>query len=258
MNRKKIVAGNWKMNNGIDESVQLAQKIGRHLKNLSIGESIEVIVAPTFISLKSVADELEQSSIKLAAQNIHWEGLGAFTGEVSAPMARDVGCSHVIVGHSERRQYFHETDQTVNKRAISAIRLSSLKPIICVGETIDERESNETTEILKRQLDGALDGITPEEMSLVIIAYEPVWAIGTGKSATPEIAQEAHAFIRSRLSSLYGDSVAEKTRVLYGGSVKPSSARELFARDDIDGGLIGGASLKADDFIAIIESAVEA
>lgn len=248
--RKPIVAGNWKMHNTSDQTRELIRQIIAKEKNL--GEKCEIIVAPPFTSIASAVAEVRGSDLQVAAQDLFWEDKGAFTGQVSGPMIREIGCTHVIIGHSERRQFFGETDETVNRKIEAAIR-SNLIPIFCLGETLMEREGEKTFEVLKRQLTLGLGSIIIESPLKFIIAYEPVWAIGTGRTASPEQAQEVHAFLRTELSALRGEDFAIKTRILYGGSVKPENAKNLIGCPDIDGGLIGGASLKADDFIGIIE-----
>ncbi|MDH5637580.1 MAG: triose-phosphate isomerase [Nitrospinota bacterium] len=252
--RKIIIAGNWKMNNTISQAQDL---IAALIKNGGDMHKVEVIVAPPFTALRSVYDILGQSSVHVAAQNLFWEESGAYTGEVSPMMVKEAGCKWVIIGHSERRQIFGETDETVNKRTAAALG-SELKPIVCIGETLEERDAGQTFDVLHRQLDGGLKGLTEENMAKITIAYEPVWAIGTGKTATPAQAQEAHEKIRAKLSSMFGAGVAEKVRILYGGSMKPANALELLSLPDVDGGLIGGASLKAHDFVDIIKAGIEA
>lgn len=251
--RRPIVAGNWKMHNNNIETRKLIQEIVEKIKN--VGERCEVIIAPVFTSIASAIESAKGSVIKIGAQNMFWEEKGAFTGEVSGSMLKEIGCSHVIIGHSERRQFFGETDETVNKKIKSAIR-NDLIPIFCVGESLAEREIGRTFEVLKRQLVEGLKSVVIQNPSEFAIAYEPVWAIGTGKTASPEEAQAAHAFLRRELSLIWGESFAGKTRILYGGSVKPGNARNLFGCPDIDGGLIGGASLKAEDFLGIIEQGI--
>jgi len=242
--RKLIIAGNWKLNHTEKEAVELVTALRSNLVDI---DTVDVVVCPTFIVLPIVHDVLQDSNIALGAQNTHWEDSGAYTGEVSAPLLKDIGVQYVIVGHSERRQYFGETDETVNKR-IKAVLAHGLIPIVCVGEVLQERESNKTFEVIEKQCAGGFDGITAEEMEKVIIAYEPVWAIGTGKTATPDQAQEVHLFIRTWVAKMYNDHVAQIVRIQYGGSVKPDNSAELMSQPDIDGALVGGASLKADSF----------
>ena len=246
--RTPVIAGNWKLFKKTTEAVQLVAGIIPLVQGKS---GVEIIVAPVFTVLAAVSKAIAGSSIKLSAQNCYWEEEGAFTGEVSPGMLRDVGCSHVIIGHSERRQYFGETDATVNKK-IKAALAAGLTVLFCIGETLTERESGKTFAVLKNQVDGGLAGVAGLEE--VIIAYEPVWAIGTGKTATDAQAQEAHAFIRGEIAALYGAAAAAKVRILYGGSVKPENIAGLIAQPDIDGALVGGASLKADSFAALVQA----
>ena len=233
----------------VEEAKALVQALKDLVKDVT---NVEIVVCPPFISLHAVKDVLAGSCIGLGAQNVYWEKSGAFTGEVSAPMLKSVGCAYVIIGHSERRTYFAETDETVNKRIFAALA-EGLKPIVCVGETLEERESGKTFEVIKRQIEGGLANLSVEQMASVVIAYEPVWAIGTGRTATPAQAQEVHAFIRKLLNDIFGQTTAEATRIQYGGSVKPDNAAELMSQPDIDGALVGGASLKADSFEKIIK-----
>ena len=233
----------------VEEAKALVQSLKDLVKDVT---NVEIVVCPPFISLHAVKEMLAGSRIGLGAQNVYWEKSGAFTGEVSAPMLKSVGCTYVIIGHSERRTYFGETDETVNKRIFAALS-EGLKPIVCIGETLEEREAGKTFEVIKRQVEGGLANLSVEQMATVVIAYEPVWAIGTGKTATPAQAQEVHAFIRKLLNDIFGQTTAEATRIQYGGSVKPDNAAELMAQPDIDGALVGGASLKADSFEKIIK-----
>jgi len=248
MRRKPIIAGNWKMNNTIEESVKL---VGAIKKESIDTYKVEVIVAPPFIAIKQVFDALGQTSIQVAGQSLFWEDSGAFTGEVSANMLKEAGCKWVIIGHSERRQYFGETDETVGKRLEAALTVG-LKAIVCVGETLEEREAGRAFDVLDTQVAGGLKEVEKNGLSRIAIAYEPVWAIGTGKTATSDQADEAHARIRGKLEALYDKEAAQAMRILYGGSVKPGNARELLSRSNVDGALVGGASLKAGDFTAII------
>jgi triosephosphate isomerase len=250
--RKLIIAGNWKMNKTVAEAVALVRDL-RGLVSM-VREKVEIGVAPPFTALHSVAKVLEGSNILLAAQNCYWEASGAYTGEISAPMLKEVGAHYVIVGHSERRQFFGETDQTVNRRAQAVLKAGML-PIVCVGETLAEREAGRTLEVVKRQVEGALAGFSPADVARFVMAYEPVWAIGTGKNATTAQAQEVHASIRLQLVEAYGRDAAEQVRIQYGGSMKPDNAAELLQQPDVDGGLVGGASLKAPDFAAIVKAA---
>jgi len=246
--RTPVIAGNWKLFKKTAEAVQLVEGIIPLVKGKG---GVEIVVAPVFTVLAGVGKAIAGSKIKLAGQNCYWEEEGAFTGEVSPGMLLDAGCSHVIIGHSERRQYFGETDATVNRK-IKAALAAGLTVIFCIGETLTERESGKTFAVLKSQVDGGLAGVAGLEE--VIIAYEPVWAIGTGKTATDAQAQEAHAFIRGEVAALYGAAAAAKVRVLYGGSVKPDNIAGLIAQPDIDGALVGGASLKADSFAALVQA----
>jgi len=245
--RIPVIAGNWKLYKTIAEATDLVNA----LKPLVAGTSaVEIVVAPVFTSLSRVADALAGSAIRLAAQDCYWEEEGAYTGEVSAKLLADAGCSHVIIGHSERRQYFGETDQSVNKKAKAALA-AGLTAIVCVGENLAEREADMTFAVVEAQLKGALAGFSTAMLAGTVIAYEPVWAIGTGKSASDTQAQEVHAFIRNLLATLFGQEAADTIRILYGGSVKPDNIKGLMAQADIDGALVGGASLKADTFAAI-------
>jgi triosephosphate isomerase len=245
--RKWIVAGNWKMHNTISESVRLAIEIKEGITGLKNGE---VVVAPPFTALQKVSDALRGSPVALAAQNMYFENKGAYTGEVSPVMLKDAGCSYVIVGHSERRKYFSESDETVNLKALRAMA-SGLKPIICVGETEAERNKGITEAVVGRQVRAALADVSVEMLAGLVIAYEPVWAIGTGKVASPVQAEEVHDFIRRLLVEIYG-CMAEDVRILYGGSVTEDNIAELIAIEDIDGALVGGASLQAGGFLGII------
>lgn len=250
--RRKVIAGNWKMNNDLQQSVNLIEE----LKNKLAGREVncDVLICPPFTSLYEAKKIINGSIIKLGAQNMFYEDSGAFTGEISAPMLKSVGCEYVILGHSERRTIFGEKDIMINKKVRKAIS-QNLKPILCVGETLEEREKDVTEKVVKRQIEKGLNDVTPDEVLNVIIAYEPVWAIGTGKTATPEQAQEVHAFIRKLLTTMYSKDFAELIPIQYGGSVKPDNAKELLSQKDIDGALVGGACLKADSFIGIIEAA---
>lgn len=253
MGRKMIIAGNWKMNTTVEESLKL---VGAIKKENGDTFKVEVIVAPPFTAIKHVFDAVGQTSIQVAGQNVFWEESGAFTGEVSAKMLKDAGCKWAIVGHSERRQYFGETDETVCKRLKAAL-ISGLKVIMCVGETLEQREAQKTFDVLDTQVAGGLKGVEKSELSKIAVAYEPVWAIGTGKTATSDQADEAHAQIRRKLAALYDDEAAQAMRILYGGSVKPDNAKELLSRQNVDGALVGGASLKAGDFAAIISAGID-
>jgi triosephosphate isomerase len=240
--RKPVIAGNWKLFKTSAEAVELVKGI---LPLVTSAKDVEIVVAPVFTVLDRVRGAIAGSSVKLSAQDCFWEEEGAFTGEVSPKMLLDAGCSHVIIGHSERRQYFGETDETVNKKIKAAIA-AGLTVLFCIGETLAERESGKTFDVLKKQVTGGLAGIPESDLAKVIVAYEPVWAIGTGKTATDDQAQEAHASIRAEINRLYGTAAAGNIRILYGGSVKPENIAGLISRPDIDGALVGGASLKAD------------
>lgn len=249
--RKNFVAGNWKMNTTSAEAEALIQNLKAAVSDIS---DVDIAVCPPFPYLMQIAGWLEGSPIQVGAQNMYFESKGAFTGEVAPEMLLDAGCRYVILGHSERRHVFMEKDQGINKKVKKAIQ-TGLKPILCIGELLEERETGKTDDVVKSQIQGGLDGISAGEMDSVTIAYEPVWAIGTGKTATPEQAQAVHRFIREWIGDNYSADVAEKTRIQYGGSVKPENAKALMDQPDIDGALVGGASLKADDFAAIIKAA---
>jgi triosephosphate isomerase len=244
--RTPIIAGNWKMNKNVDEAVSLVKELRDLVADV---KEREIIVCPPFTALSSLKAELFTSNINVGAQNLYFEEKGAFTGEISPLMLKEL-CSHVIIGHSERRAYFNETNETVNKKIKIALK-SGLTPIVCVGEKLEERESGKTNDVIKDHVENGLAGLPKEDMAKVIVAYEPVWAIGTGKTATPEQAEEVHVFIRGLLKQMF-DEVAEKTRILYGGSVKPANVKELMAKENIDGALVGGASLDAKSFSEII------
>jgi triosephosphate isomerase len=246
--RKKIVAGNWKMYKTPGEAVSLVTQI---IASPPPRSDREVVLCPPFTALSRVSQLLKGSRIKLGAQNLHWEKEGAFTGEVSAPMLRELGCEYVIVGHSERRQYFGEDDSVV-ARKLGAVLAEGMTPILCVGERLEEREAARTEKVLESQLKGSLGSFDARQLQGLVVAYEPIWAIGTGKTATPEMAVEAHRFIRALLGNMFGFSLAEETRIQYGGSVKPENASELLKEPEIDGALVGGASLKADSFLRIV------
>jgi triosephosphate isomerase len=248
MKRMPFIAGNWKMNKTIAEAIDLVKQLKASLSGI---EGVEVAVAPPFTALSAVRKELEGSIIQLAAQNLFWEEKGAFTGEIAPPMLKEVGCHYIILGHSERRQFFGETDETVNRK-IRATLSHGLKVIFCIGETLKEREEEKTFAVIERQVPGGLKDIRKEGMKNIVIAYEPVWAIGTGKTATPEQAEEVHGFIRKRLVELYSKEIAEGVRIQYGGSVTPENIKGLMAQENIDGALVGGASLKSDTFSKIV------
>lgn len=249
--RKRIIAGNWKMNKSVAESKDLASDIKRDLAECG---DVDVVLCPPFTSLAAVGEIIDATRIKFGAQNMHWEREGAYTGEISANMLRSIYCHYVIIGHSERRTYFGETDEIVNKKTKAALA-ANLTPIVCVGETLEERKSESHEAVVRRQLEDGLAGIDAADVKKTIIAYEPVWAIGTGEVATPEQAQSMHAFIRSVLAEITNAEVAESVRIQYGGSMKPSNAKELLSQPDIDGGLIGGAALEARSFVELVQIA---
>jgi triosephosphate isomerase len=251
--RRKLVAGNWKMNKNIHETAELVRSLSERLKDLR--DEVGIVVCPPFTSLVVAQSLLQNTKIKLGAQNMSQHDDGAYTGEISAKMLLAAGCTYVILGHSERRQYFHETDDLVNKKAQKALE-AGLTPIICVGETLEEREGGITDRVITTQIKGVLSGLSTEQLDKVVVAYEPVWAIGTGKTATPEQANQVHKLIRKLVAQLYSWASAEKLIILYGGSVNAQNAGTLFHESDIDGGLIGGASLKADSFMPIIQAAI--
>jgi triosephosphate isomerase len=245
--RRKLIAGNWKMYKTVAEAVALVEEIKKGVA----GAPGDTLVAPPFTAIAAAVNAAKGSPVAVAAQNMHFEKEGAFTGEVSAPMLVDAGVTHVILGHSERRQYFAETDDGVAKKTTAALA-AGLLPISCVGETLAEREAGRTMEVVGRQTRAILDAVTADGSKKVVIAYEPVWAIGTGKVATPEQAQEVHAFIRAEIAKKHGQPVADVLRILYGGSVKPDNVKGLMALPDVDGALVGGASLKADSFLKLV------
>ncbi len=249
--RKKVIAGNWKMNKNLSESISLISGIKN---NLPAELSSEVIVCPPYTSLETVHSLIKDTPIRLGAQNMHFEENGAFTGEISANMLKSVGCEFVILGHSERRHIFGETDKIINKKIQKAVS-SGLKPIFCIGETLEEREDGNAFNVIEEQITKGLNGISPEDFSSITIAYEPVWAIGTGKTASPEQAQEIHKFVRELITKLYSQNHSENVIILYGGSVKPNNAASLLSENDIDGALVGGACLQAESFVQIIEAA---
>lgn len=250
--RKKIVAGNWKMNMNLDEGIRFAKSVDQYFREKPSGKS-EVILCTPFIHLPGIAEIVKNGKVALGAQNCASEASGAYTGEVSAFMIKSTGAEYVIIGHSERRTYFHEDDRLLNKKTVLAIN-SGLKVIFCCGEVKAEREEKKHFIIVKRQLEEGLFTLPADEMKNIVIAYEPVWAIGTGLTATPEQAQEMHQYIRKLVREKYGNECAEKMIIIYGGSCKPSNAAEIFSKPDVDGGLIGGASLKKEDFVAIVEA----
>ncbi len=246
--RRPVIAGNWKL---FKTNGEASDFVSAFIPLVADNKDVDVVIAPVFTSLTTVAKAIAGSDIMLSGQDCFWEEQGAFTGEVSAGLLRDAGCSHVIIGHSERRQYFGETDETVNRK-IKAALAAGLTVLFCIGETLAEREGGKTFDILKGQVTGGLSGIAADSLQRIHIAYEPVWAIGTGKTATDLQAQEAHAFIRSLVAALYDQAAGNKMRILYGGSVKPENISGLMGQPDIDGALVGGASLKADSFAAIV------
>jgi triosephosphate isomerase len=246
--KKPLMAGNWKMNKNISESVNFVRILKTAVSDI---KDVDVLICPTFLSANAVYNEVRGSNINVGAQNLFWEQKGAFTGEVSACMLKDAGCSYVLIGHSERRQYFEETNETVNKK-IKAALSNGIVPIVCVGESLKEREENATFQVIEEQIRKSLSGFSQEEACQLVIAYEPVWAIGTGKTATPQQAQELHAFIRKIYSQMY-NNIADKIRIIYGGSVKPDNISELMKQPDIDGGLVGGASLEVESFVKLVK-----
>jgi triosephosphate isomerase len=252
--RTPLIAGNWKMNKTIDEAMELVKALHYGLQHPE-ATKLEIVVAPTYVALNKVADFLKDSFIGVSSQDLFWEDSGAFTGQISAPMLKDAGAEYAIIGHSERRQLFHETDDTVNKK-IKAALTHKLIPIFCIGETLEEREAGKVNEVIGAQFSGGLAGLTLEDVAKIVIAYEPIWAIGTGKTASPEQAEEVHTMIREMLAKQFGQATADIVRVLYGGSVKPANAKELLSQPNIDGALVGGASLKPEDFIGIIKNAI--
>jgi len=248
MGRLPFMAGNWKMNKTTGEAIDLVRGLKAAISGV---KGVEVAVAPPFTALYAVCKELEGSSIRLAAQNLYWEEKGAFTGEVSPLMLKEVGCHYVIIGHSERRQFFGETDETANRR-IKAALAQGLKVIFCIGETLKEREEGKTFSVIERQVEDGLKNLSDKEMKNIVIAYEPIWAIGTGKTATPGQAEEVHRFIRGKIEKLYSQEVSEEIRIQYGGSVTPENIKGLMEQANIDGALVGGASLKAESFSKIV------
>ncbi len=247
--RRPIIAANWKMNCTVSQAHELVSAFKGLVKDVT---GVDIVLAPPFTSLVEVAQLTAGTDIALAAQNMYWEESGAYTGEISPLMLKDIGCSYIIIGHSERRAYFGETDDTVNKKLKAALHYG-LNPIVCVGETLAQREAGEPTQVVGAQLQGGLAGLTPAQVNKAVIAYEPVWAIGTGKTATTEQANEVHSFIRQQLNAGFGEATAQAVRIQYGGSVKPDNVDELMAQPDIDGALVGGAGLKADSFARIVK-----
>ena len=250
--RKKVIAGNWKMNNDVTESQNLITKLTGGLSNQKL--NCDVIICPPYTSLSEASTLIKNTPVKLGAQNMFFEDNGAYTGEISAQMLKSVGCEYVIIGHSERRTIFKETNEMINKKIRKALE-HNLKVIFCVGETLDEREKSTTMQVIRAQVENGLKDISEESMAEIIIAYEPVWAIGTGRNATPQQAQEVHKFIRDFIGNKFSSQIAESLTIQYGGSVKADNASELLSQQDVDGALVGGACLKADSFIAIIKAA---
>lgn len=252
--RRFLIAGNWKMNGGPYDAAELLE--GLKAKKAELNENVDVLVCPPFVSIGMAANLLHDTDIQIGGQNLHYEENGAFTGEISGAMLTESGCNYVIIGHSERRQYFGETDATVNQRVKKALE-HKLAPIICVGESLEQRKTAEHFDLVENQVKAGLKGISSEDILDVVIAYEPIWAIGTGETATPEEAQEMHKHIRGVVADVYNEEVADSINILYGGSMKPANAQELLSQTDVDGGLIGGASLDADSFSEIITIAEE-
>jgi triosephosphate isomerase len=248
--RTQVIAGNWKLYKSAHEAASFLNELAPLVKE---SRNVEIVVCPPFVALHSAIVAARGTDIQIGAQDVFWLKEGAYTGEVSAPMLLAIGCQWVIIGHSERRQYFGETDETVFKKTAAAID-SGLNPIVCVGEKLDEREAGQTSAVLETQFAGGLSRLTREQFSRVTIAYEPVWAIGTGRTATPEMASEAHAFLRRQVLTHFGEEAADDCRILYGGSVKPDNAAALMSQNDIDGALVGGASLDAKSFAAIVNA----
>lgn len=248
--RKPIIAGNWKMNKTGKEAIELVKGLKNELQDI---QGVDIVVCPPYTALQEISRVVRGTNIYLGAQNVHWEDSGAFTGEISAPMLIESGCRYAIIGHSERRAYFGEANEGVNKRTRAALNYN-LTPIVCVGERLEERERGKTFEVIKDHIEGGLKGIGAGEIKKIVIAYEPVWAIGTGKTATASQAQEAHSFIRSLLKELHNQEISDLVPILYGGSVKADNVAELMAEDDVDGALVGGASLKLDSFVEIVKT----
>ena len=249
--RRYLIAGNWKMNLTRSEAVELAKGVAA----VDAGANADVLVCPSNVYLDAVSGSVSGSKVAVGGQDVYFETSGAFTGETSTSMLKDVGCSHVILGHSERRNVIGEDDDLINKKVHAALS-TGLTPVLCVGELLEERETGKTAEVVEGQMNGSLKDVSADQMKKIVVAYEPVWAIGTGKTATPEQAQEVHADLRKMLADRYNQDVADGVQILYGGSVKPDNAKELLGQADIDGALVGGASMKADSFAAIIAAAV--
>src|SRR5687768_7608848 len=246
--RVPFIAANWKMFKTVHEAVVFVKEFRSLVKDVS---EVEIVVAPPATAVHAVAEAVRNSPVAVAGQTLHWEREGAYTGEISARMLKEAGAEYVIIGHSERRRLFHETDETVNRKLMAALG-AQLTPIVCIGETLEEREGNQTLSVLDRQIKAGLDGLTADQVASLVIAYEPVWAIGTGRNATPEQAGEAHAHIRSRLQQWFGGAPADACHVIYGGSVKPENIRDLIAHPDVDGALVGGASLEVGQFFEVV------
>lgn len=246
--RRPLMAGNWKMNKTNTEAVLMVNALKEKVKDV---DDVDIMIAPPFTSLAVISELIKDTDIELGAQNLHFEKSGAYTGEVSAAMLADTGCKWVIIGHSERRQYFGCTNEIVNKKIRAAVA-GGLKPVVCIGETLQERENNRTFDVLKQQLSEGVKDLTDQQQGSLTIAYEPVWAIGTGRTATPDQAEDAHKYIRNMLSDMYGGDFAQTIRILYGGSVKPDNVAELMSLENVDGGLVGGASLDADSFASLV------
>ena len=253
-NKKPFIAGNWKMFKTIPEALELVRELNEASSELT---EAEIVVIPPFTALNDIKNTLHGSSIQIGAQNLFWEEKGAYTGEISAPMLKDAGCKYVVIGHSERRQYFGETNETVNKK-IKASLAHELLPIMCIGESLEEREKGKTINKIETQIIEGLEGLEKEEISQIIIAYEPIWAIGTGLTATPNQAEDVHRFIRNKLAENYGNETGSCAIILYGGSVKPANSYSLLLEEDINGALVGGASLNSESFIEIIKEAIKA
>jgi triosephosphate isomerase len=249
--RIPFIAANWKMHKTVHESVVFVKEFRSMVKDI---DDVEIVVAPPFTAVHAVAEAARNSNVGVAGQNLHWEKQGAFTGEVSAEMVREAGAEYVIIGHSERRRLFGDTDELVNRRLVAALGVK-LTPIVCIGETLEERERNDTNTVLDRQIKEGLDGLSADQISGLVVAYEPVWAIGTGRNATAAQAQEAHAHIRGRIRQWFGGGAADQCHVIYGGSVKPDNVRELASMADVDGALVGGASLDVRSFTEIVTRA---
>lgn len=251
--RRVIIAGNWKMNKIVSEAIELTNGLKRELSEI---ENIDIVIIPPYTALSEISDMLSNSNIELGAQDVHWEEEGAFTGEVSPVMLQDIGAKYVVIGHSERRTYFGETNESVNKKVKASLK-AGLLPIMCVGERLEEREKSKTFDVVKDHIEGGLKGISKEDVLKMVIAYEPVWAIGTGKTATPGQAEEVHKYIRGLLRNTYDESVAADLRIQYGGSVNPKNIKDLINQEDIDGALVGGASLKIEQFVSIVKESAK-